>query len=96
MDTAIQLAIAAIEGLLPIISNASSGQVQGVINFLELIIPKVVQLGQDLYPSIRNIITALQSNGSVTADQITQLQTQSDALDAALDAAAKDDGLTGV
>jgi hypothetical protein len=95
METTIGLAISAIEGLLPLLSGAVPTQLQGVIDFLEKIIPTVVQEAEDVLPSIQNIIAALQGNGAVTADQITQLQAQSATVDAALDAAAKDDNLSG-
>jgi hypothetical protein len=94
MEQIILLAIQAIEALLPTLAGATSGQLQGVIVLMERVIPEAVQLGEDAIVSVTNIIAALQGNGAVTADQVATLRAQSAALDAALDAAAKDDGLT--
>jgi len=83
-----------LQEVLGIASSVTSGQVQNVIGILDRVIPVAVSTEQALLPSIQNIIAALNSNGAVTADQVAALQTQSDAVDAALDAAAATDGLT--
>jgi len=80
--------------ILPLVDNIAPAGIQNIINILEKAIPFAVQAGTDLIAPIQNIIAAIQGTGNVTADQITQLQAQSAALDAALDAAAKDDGLS--
>ena len=83
-----------LEEILPLASSVTSGGAQNIINILEKVIPVAVQAGESLLTPIQNIIAALQGNGSVTADQVTTLQTQSATVDAALDAAAQADGLT--
>ena len=46
--------------------------------------------------SIQDLVTQFNlRKGAVTADQVAQLQAQSATVDAALDAAAKDDALSG-
>jgi hypothetical protein len=93
MQQMILLAIQAIAALLPALSTIASPGISKVIAVLEQAIPAAVQLGEDLVTPIQNIIAALEGNGNITAEQIAQLQVQSAALDAALDAAAADDGL---
>ena len=84
-----------LEELLTLAASATAGQTQNIINMVEKYVQLAVNYLPTLIPSLQNIIAALQGNGSVTADQVTQLQVSSDALDAALDAAAKADGLSG-
>lgn len=84
-----------LQEVLGLASNVTSGQVQNIIGILEKVIPVAVETEQALLQPIQNIIAALQGSGTVTADQVTQLQAQSAAVDAALDAAAKDDALSG-
>jgi hypothetical protein len=93
MQQMILLAIQAIAALLPALSTIASPGISKVIAVLEQAIPAAVQLGEDLVTPIQNIIAALEGNGNITAEQIAQLQVQSAALDAALDAAAANDGL---
>lgn len=85
-----------LEELLSLAATATTGQVQNIINMVERFIELAVNSAPTLLQPLQNIIAALSSNGSVTAEQLQQLQQQSATLDAALDAAAKDDGLTGV
>jgi hypothetical protein len=63
-------------------------QIGSVIATLEQIITSGITEIEDIGPIIQNIISALQSNSSVTAAQLAQLQTQEAALDAAFEAAA--------
>ena len=85
-----------LQEVLGLASNVTSGQVQNVIGILERVVPVAVETEQALLGPIQNIIAALEGSGQVTAAQVTTLQAQSAAVDAALDAAAKDDGLSGV
>ena len=82
-----------LQEVLGIAGSVTSGQAQNIIGILDRIIPVAVSTEQALLQPIQNIIAALSGNGSVTADQVAALQTQSDAVDAALDAAAAADGL---
>lgn len=83
-----------LEEMLGLAASASSGQVQNIINMVEKYVQLAVNYLPTLIPSLQNIIAALEGNGAVTAAQLTSLQAQSVALDAALDAAAKDDNLS--
>lgn len=84
-----------LQEVLGLASTATSGQVQNIINIIDKSIPYVEQLGPGLLQSLQNVITELSGNASVTAAQLQQLQQQSTVIDSALDAAAKDDGLSG-
>lgn len=94
MEAALLAALKAVEGLLPSVASFAPAGVQGIITFVEEVLNMGIPLAEDAYSSISNIIATLQGSGNVTADQVAALQAQSDALNAALDAAAKDDGLT--
>lgn len=63
-------------------------QITTVIATLEQIISSGIEEVEAVGPIIQNIITALQNSSSVTAAQLTQLQAQETALDAAFEAAA--------
>ena len=95
MNPVITLAVQAVEAILPYAENLASGGVKAVIVMLEKIIPDVVSYGPDVVTSVENIIVALRGNGVVTAEQVAQLEAQATAMEAALDAAAAADGLTG-
>jgi hypothetical protein len=82
-----------LESLLPMLASATSGQTQNIITLLENIVPVIVKEASDLVAPVQNIIAQLQTGAQVTPAQIAALQAQSDALDAALDAAAADDKL---
>lgn len=82
-----------LEDVLGMAGSVTSGQAQNIIGILERVIPVAVNTGTALLTPIQNIIAALNGGGSLTAAQIAQLQAQSDAVDAALDAAAQADGL---
>lgn len=96
MEQIILLAIQAVEALLPELANVSSGGVSKIILLLEQAIPVAEKVGEDLVTPITNIISALQGNTNVTPEQAQTLDGQLTAAEAALDAAAKADGLTGV
>lgn len=76
--------LALIAEIAPAISDVAL--IGKIISTLEGIVSVVTTEVQAILPMIKNIIAALQSNGSITADQMTQLQ----ALDAATDAAFED------
>ena len=96
MEAILSLLGPILEELLSLAASATSGQVQNIINMVEKYVQLAVNYLPALIPSLQNIITALQGNGQITPEQVAELQAQSDAVDAALDAAAKDDGLSGV
>ena len=96
MNSVISLALAAVEALLPYIASASSGSVQAVVVLLEKIVPEIASYGPAVVTSVRNIIDGLQGSGVVTADQAAALDAQATAMEAALDAQAAKDGLSGV
>ena len=76
---------AAIIALLSVIGqiagSAGATTVTSIIGMLSQIIPVLIKEYQDVVPFIKNIIAALKDNGSVTADQVAQLE----ALDAKVD-----------
>lgn len=96
MEAILSLLGPILEELLSLAATATSGQVQNIITMVEKYVQLAVNYLPALIPSLQNIITALQDNGAVTVEQVQSLQQQSAILDAALDAAAKDDGLSGV
>lgn len=89
MDTAITAVFALVEEVLPLIT--AGGKVASVISTLETVIPLIAKGAVALYQPVKNILAALQSDGTVTADQIAQLKTLDQQVDAAYDAAM--DGL---
>lgn len=82
--------LALVAQLAPVLSSAS--QIASVITTLEGIISTITAEVTAVLPMIKNIITALQSNGNVTADQMAALTALDAATDAAFEAAAKDAG----
>ena len=84
-----------LEEVLALATTATTGQTASIISMLDKFITLAVSAAPNLLQPIQNIIAALQGNGSVTAEQVAALQAQSDAVDAALDAAAAADGLAG-
>lgn len=76
--------LALIAEIAPAIGDVAS--IDKIITTLEGIVSTVTTEVQAVMPMIKNIIAALRSNGSITADQMTQLE----ALDAATDAAFED------
>ena len=94
MTSVVSIIVQLLTSLLPIIGNLAPASIGSTITLLENIIPVVVKEAQDLIAPVQNIIAALQGSGSVTSDQVAQLQAQSATLDATLDAAAANDGLS--
>ena len=86
---------AILQELLSIAASATTGQTSSIIVMLDKFIAIAMDAAPNLLAPIRNIIAALQGNGSVTPEQIAALQIQSATVDAAMDAVAKADGLTG-
>jgi hypothetical protein len=96
METIITLAIQAVEGILPLLTQALPAQLQPTITFLESLIPSFASLEPAVVGSVENIISEISGNTALTASQVAQLAATSAALNAALDAQAKQDGLTGI
>ena len=82
-----------LQEVLGIAGSVTTGQAQSIIGILERVIPVAVSTATGLLQPIQNIIAALSGSGVLTADQVSALRTQSNAVDAALDAAAAQDGL---
>lgn len=78
--------LALVAQLAPVLSNAS--QIASVISTLEGIMSAVTAEVQAVLPMIKNIISALQSNGNITADQMAALTALDAATDSAFEAAA--------
>lgn len=75
--------------LVTIVSGLTDAtQIQTVINTLEQIITSGIAEVEVIGPIIQNIISALQNNTAVTANQMIQLGAQDAAVDAAFEAAA--------
>lgn len=82
----IQLIATFLSMLLSIIPQMTNSQaVTNVINWLQQIIPLLVQEYQDVLPSVKNIIALLKANGAVTPDQVATLQAQEAVIDKAFD-----------
>lgn len=82
--------LALVAALAPTLSSVAS--IASVISTLEGIISVVTDEVQAVLPMIKNIITALQSNGNITSDQMAALAALDAATDAAFEAAAKEAG----
>lgn len=85
---------AILSAILGIISQlaGSTGNAALVENIIQLIIqlmPVLIKEYQDLVPIARNIIVALKSDPSTTADQLNQLQVLEAQWDAEFEAAAE-------
>ena len=96
MNSIFKIVVDLLTNLIPIVGSFAPAAMQSTIAMLEAIVPAVGREAQDLIAPVQNIIAALQGSGIVTHEQVAALQVQSAALDAALDAAAADDGLTGI
>lgn len=72
MNSAITIVLSLIEQVLPLITGG--GAAGSVVSMLESILPLVISEVSSLYTPIKNIITALQSSGALTPDEITQVQ----------------------
>ena len=84
---------AAILALLTIIGQiapalGTSTAIQGVIGTLVQIVPTLVTEVTDVVPVVKNIISALQTNATITQDQLDQLAALDAQVDAAFEAAA--------
>lgn len=81
-----------IQTILPLLAsiapNASTSIVGQIISAVASIAPVAIQEAKDVLPSIKNIITALRSNGEVTKDQLDQLDAIEATIDSNFDAAA--------
>lgn len=86
MSTTIQTLLTLLATIVGGLTDAS--QITSVIATLEQIITSGAALIEADLPFIKNIISALQNNSAVTADQMTQLQQLDQATDAAFEAAA--------
>lgn len=91
----VTLIVGILEGVLSFAQSATTGQISNIIGIIDKALPYVESLGEGLATPLQNIIAALSGNGAVTAAQLQTLQAQSASVDAALDAAAKDDNLSG-
>ncbi len=78
-----------------IITNLAPAGLPSIVSILLKAIPAAVQLGLNLETPIENIIAQLEGTGAVSPDQIAALRDAMTAAEADLDAAARDDGLTG-
>jgi len=85
MDTAIAAVLGLVEEILPLIT--AGGKVGSVISMLETVVPLIAKGAAALYQPVKNILAALQSDGSVTPAQALQLQALDQQVDAAFDAA---------
>ena len=88
MSSAVLALLAVIAQIAP--SLGASSTITTIINALIQIIPTVIKEVEDVVPIIKNIITALQNNGNITPDQLTQLTALDAQVDAAFEAAATD------
>lgn len=97
--TSIEVLLTLIQGLLPELDAAGSGAASAVniinqiLAALITIVPIIAQNAANFLTPVKNIIAALQSSGSVTPDQIAQLQALDAQCDAAFDAAAGNAGV---
>ena len=86
MDSAAILAILAVIEPLVGTSAATSTMVANIITALSALLPYIVNEVETVYAAVKNIISLLQnSTGTMTADQVTALQT----LDAQVDATTR-------
>ena len=71
MTAALTLFLTVIAQIAP--SLGTSAAIQNIINTLIQIIPQLIGTIENLAPLVKNIISGLQSNGSITPEQWTQL-----------------------
>lgn len=79
MSAAIIAFLAVIAQIAPALG--SSAAIQNIINTLIQIIPQLIGTIENLAPLVKNIIAGLQSNGSITPEQWTQLDQLNDSAD---------------
>jgi len=88
MDAIISLALALLQQVLPTLTTANAGLITKIVEGLIALIPILVNEYKALLPMIQNVITALKSNGNITADQLTALDAMEAQIDAAFEQAA--------
>ena len=74
--------------LAQIVPGLANPAVQQIIDALVALLPVLIQEYVALVPMVKNVIAALQSNASITPDQLSALQQLDAQCDAAFDAAA--------
>jgi len=86
MSAILTTILALIEQLVP--ANTSAALIEKIIAVLIQLIPVIVQEYKDLLPIVQNIITALKSDPSTTAQQLATLEELEVQYDADFEAAA--------
>lgn len=71
MTAALTLFLTLIAQIAP--SLGTSAAIQNIINTLIQIIPQLIGTVENLAPLVKNIVSGLQSNGTITPEQWTQL-----------------------
>jgi hypothetical protein len=86
-----QIAIAALLEMLQLIApGATADLIVKIVTVLEAWIPIIIKEATDLTPIVKNVIAALRGNGTITTEQLDQLDTMEATLDAAFDKAISD------
>ena len=94
MTAVIVTLLTLIEGLLPEFgSSASVAVIDKILAALIQIVPLLIQGASDFVAPVRNIITALQSTGSATPEQLATIDVLNAKLDAAFEAVMAADGV---
>lgn len=88
MEIAVQVLLSLVAGLLPEFGVASTSVISKIMTALETLVPNLIQNAPHLLAPIQNIIAALQSQGNLTPDQVTSLDSMEADTDAAFEAAA--------
>lgn len=70
-------------------SLTNNKAIQNIIKILIQLIPVLVQEYQAVIPMVRNVVSALSTNGAITPAQITELEALNAKIDAEFDAEAK-------
>lgn len=88
-----------ISAVLPLLtslagSTTDNTTLQGILTFLENLIPMLIGEATVLYQPVINLIDELTGNGTVTPAQMVQAEALRDQMHAQIQADAKDDGLT--
>ena len=86
MSVAIIALLTVIGQIAPALGTSTA--IQGIISTLIGILPTIVQEVEDVVPIVKNIISALQSNTAITADQLAALANLDVAADAGFEGAA--------
>lgn len=83
-----------INALFPSAAASQTGKtIDNIITTLEALLPDIVNTVTDLVEPVKNIIAALKGTDGITPEQWAALDTYEQQIDAAFDAAAKDEGL---